>query len=155
VFRFLVVHGRTPLFLKREKKISKRKKHQESKFLEMSLEKQIETYVDNYKNAKNELSKAARAKSQYLTQLSENEMVLKELELLTNESEVYKLIGPILIKQEPSEAKSNVSKRIEFIQNEIKRLDDLGADLEKKYEESRKKVIEIQAKLQQQQVQKK
>lgn len=65
------------------------------------------------------MSKAARAKSQYLTQLSENEMVLKELELLTNESEVYKLIGPILIKQEPSEAKSNVSKRIEFIQNEM------------------------------------
>lgn len=44
---------------------------------------------------------------------------LQELEALPRDAEVYKLIGPALVKQEPDEAKSNVSKRLEFIQNEL------------------------------------
>ena len=31
---------------------------------------------------------------------------------------MFKLIGPVLIKQDLVEAKSNVTKRLEFIQNE-------------------------------------
>ena len=36
---------------------------------------------------------------------------------------MYKLIGPVLIKQDLVEAKSNVQKRLEYIQNETERLD--------------------------------
>jgi prefoldin beta subunit len=32
---------------------------------------------------------------------------------------VYKLIGPALIKQDAAEAKANVAKRIEFIKQEL------------------------------------
>lgn len=32
---------------------------------------------------------------------------------------VYKLTGPLMLKQEKSEAESNVSKRLEFIKNEM------------------------------------
>ena len=32
---------------------------------------------------------------------------------------MYKLVGPALIKQDLVEAKSNVSKRVEYIQNEM------------------------------------
>ena len=47
----------------------------------------------------------------------ENERA-QELERLEDDANVYKLIGPVLIKQDLVEAKSNVEKRLEFIQNE-------------------------------------
>eukprot|EP00963_Diacronema_lutheri_P001613 scaffold102_cov340-Pavlova_lutheri.AAC.70 len=43
----------------------------------------------------------------------------QELELLDDEANVYKLVGPALIKQDLVEAKSNVSKRVEYIKNEM------------------------------------
>jgi prefoldin beta subunit len=42
----------------------------------------------------------------------------QELEKLDEDANVYKLIGPVLIKQDLVEAKSNVGKRLEFISNE-------------------------------------
>ena len=42
----------------------------------------------------------------------------QELEMLDEDANVYKLIGPVLIKQDLVEAKSNVGKRLEFISNE-------------------------------------
>ena len=32
---------------------------------------------------------------------------------------MYKLVGPVLVKQEQAEAKSNVDKRLEFIKGEM------------------------------------
>lgn len=43
---------------------------------------------------------------------------MQELEKLDEDANVYKLIGPVLIKQDLVEAKSNVGKRLEFISNE-------------------------------------
>lgn len=48
---------------------------------------------------------------------------MQELELLDEDSNIYKLIGPVLIKQDPLEAKTNVKKRLEFIKGESDRLD--------------------------------
>ena len=50
-------------------------------------------------------------------------MVLQELELLDEDSNIFKLIGPILVKQDPLEATTNVKKRLDFIQGEVDRLD--------------------------------
>jgi prefoldin beta subunit len=77
-----------------------------------------------------ELSKLQSSRTQYMTQSNENDMVKKvavriskftmqELELLESDAEVFKLIGPALIRQEKSEAISNVSKRLEFILTEL------------------------------------
>ena len=48
---------------------------------------------------------------------------MQELDLANEDAKVYKLIGPTLIKQDPVEAKSNVNKRLEFINGELSRLD--------------------------------
>lgn len=37
---------------------------------------------------------------------------------------VYKLIGPVLVKQDMPDAKQNVAKRIDYINGEIKRHED-------------------------------
>lgn len=36
-----------------------------------------------------------------------------------SDAEVFKLVGPVLLKQEKSEALGNVNKRIDFINNEM------------------------------------
>lgn len=46
-------------------------------------------------------------------------IVLKELDLLQEDANVYKLIGPVLVKQDLAEANANVRKRIEYISAEL------------------------------------
>ncbi|URE09340.1 Prefoldin subunit [Musa troglodytarum] len=78
------------------------------------------------------IAKNHQVRKQYTIQLGENELVLKELELLNENSNVYKLIGPVLVKQDLAEANANVRKRIEYISAELKRLDGTLQDLEDK-----------------------
>jgi prefoldin beta subunit len=42
---------------------------------------------------------------------------------LTEDAKVYKLVGPVLMSVELEESKSNVNKRLEFIEGEIKKVD--------------------------------
>ncbi|GAB2226371.1 hypothetical protein Drorol1_Dr00022175 [Drosera rotundifolia] len=44
---------------------------------------------------------------------------IHELELLKEDTNVYKLIGPVLVKQDLVEANANVTKRIEYISAEL------------------------------------
>lgn len=51
------------------------------------------------------------------TQQTENDQVLKELDLLDSSAAVFKLIGGLMVKQSAEEAKGNVQKRLDFIQS--------------------------------------
>lgn len=62
---------------------------------------------------------AVEARQQLDSQLRENEQVAKEFNRLKQDNQVYKLIGPVLVKQDQVEAKTNVDKRIEFIKGEM------------------------------------
>ena len=44
---------------------------------------------------------------------------VQELDLLEDDANVYKLIGPVLVKQDLAEANANVRKRIEYISAEL------------------------------------
>jgi len=46
-------------------------------------------------------------------------MVLREMGFIEDNDSVYKLIGPVLVKQELDEAKTNLEKRVNFIQDEM------------------------------------
>ncbi|KAH0641874.1 hypothetical protein KY290_035196 [Solanum tuberosum] len=65
------------------------------------------------------ISKNHQIRKKYTIQLGENELVLKELDLLNEDANVYKLIGPVLVKQDMAEANANVKKRIEYISAEL------------------------------------
>ena len=39
--------------------------------------------------------------------------------MLEEDASVFKLIGPVLVKQELMEVKNNVTKRVEFIKNDM------------------------------------
>ena len=87
-----------------------------------------------------DLSRALGTRQQFAQQHSENSMVFKELEKLDDDANVYKLVGSVLIKQDLVEAKGNVTKRLEFIQNETDRLDKNVRGLESKQDAKHKEV---------------
>ena len=70
-----------------------------------------------------DIQQLAFSKQQTLAQFNENTLVKDELDLLTNQDSVYKLVGPALLKVDLEEAKGNVQKRLEFIETEMKKID--------------------------------
>ena len=44
---------------------------------------------------------------------------LQELDVLEDGAVVYKLVGPVLVKQELAEAKQTLEKRLEYIKKEL------------------------------------
>ena len=44
---------------------------------------------------------------------------LQEMELLDDSAIIYKMVGPVLVKQDPAEAKQTVTKRLDYITKEM------------------------------------
>ncbi|XP_011502730.1 PREDICTED: prefoldin subunit 6 [Ceratosolen solmsi marchali] len=108
------------------------------------VRKKLETELDKFKQVQKDYHKAVARRQILGSQLNENNVVKEELDLLNPGNEIYKLIGPILIKQELIEAKENVNKRVEFILSEIKRTEDLITSLDKKQETHKENLVKFQ-----------
>lgn len=98
------------------------------------IQKKLQKELEVFNGLQKEYRKAVAQKQQLDGQLNENKAVKDELLLLKKDSEVYKLIGPVLVKQDLEEAKQNVAKRMEYINKEIKRIDGHISALENKQE---------------------
>ncbi|PIO29856.1 hypothetical protein AB205_0136560 [Aquarana catesbeiana] len=79
-------------------------------------------------------------------------MYLQELGVLDDSNTVYKLIGPVLVKQDLEEAKSTVEKRLQYINGEIKRYETMLKDLEQKSEQQRASLTKLQQEYQRTQI---
>lgn len=66
-----------------------------------------------------DLQSAVEARQKLESQQQENVSVKQEFELLSDEANIYKMIGPVLMKQEKSEANMAVNGRLEFIEKEM------------------------------------
>ncbi|KAL7409354.1 Prefoldin beta-like protein [Mrakia frigida] len=118
---------------------------------DQSLETRLEEATVVFQKLQSDLSKAVEARQRLDSQRSENEGVLKEFALLQPHNTVYKLIGPGLVKQDQEEAKTNVDKRLEFINKEILRLEDSLKDLSSRSEKKKLEIVALQGQYQAQQ----
>uniref|UniRef100_A0A671WC65 Prefoldin subunit 6 n=1 Tax=Sparus aurata TaxID=8175 RepID=A0A671WC65_SPAAU len=94
------------------------------------------------------VSKSMSARQKLETQLTENNIVKEELDLLESANIVYKLIGPVLVKQDLDEAKATVTKRLEYINGEIQRYETLLKEMEKKSDQHREVLSSLQQEFQ-------
>ncbi len=108
------------------------------------IQRKMETEVTEIKKVEQEFQKVFKAKQSLIEKKSENEMVLAEFNLMSGDASVYKLVGPVLAKQDTNEAKTNVEKRIEYITKEIDRMDKLEQDFQNKVEERRGTIQKLQ-----------
>mmetsp|Transcript_19006 Transcript_19006/g.47066 ORF Transcript_19006/g.47066 Transcript_19006/m.47066 type:complete len:137 (+) Transcript_19006:103-513(+) len=114
-----------------------------------AMAKEIDVEVEKFKEIQAQLQSVRADLQTVLGQLTENEMVQKELELVDSSSNVYKMVGPVLIKNSLEDARDTVSKRLEFITAERDRLEAKSKELETKGGEIATKVQQMQAALQQ------
>ena len=110
---------------------------------------EIDKETANFREVQLQLQKVRGDLQIILGQLTENEMVQQELDVLDSGSNVYKMVGPVLIKNTLDDAKDTVSKRLEFITSEKQRLEAKGKKLETKGNEIAVKVQQMQGMLQQ------
>ncbi|KAL2108014.1 hypothetical protein VUR80DRAFT_4367 [Thermomyces stellatus] len=109
------------------------------------LQAQIEKASAEYQKLQQDLSAAVQSRQKLDSQRQENEGVKKEFDNLKDGEVIYKLVGPVLLKQEKFEAESTVKGRLEFISGEIDRVEGQVKDLQKKIDSKRAEIIQIQA----------
>jgi len=109
-----------------------------------AIQKKLQVELEKYKQMQKDVSKSMAARQKLEAQLTENNIVKEELDLLDSQNIVYKLIGPVLVKQDADEAKATVAKRLEYINGEIQRYEALLKDMEKKSEAHREVLSSLQ-----------
>lgn len=112
------------------------------------LNKKLESLSLDFSNHQNTLQDLITSRSQLETQYQENKIVRDEFAQIDGTSEsckIYKLVGPVLLPQDYSEAEMNVKKRIEFIEGEIKRVETRIEAEEKKMEGIRGDIVALRA----------
>ncbi|GAA6020032.1 hypothetical protein JCM8202_004961 [Rhodotorula sphaerocarpa] len=115
-----------------------------------ALEAKLQAATSAYTKLESDYARAVEARQLLDAQKTENEGVKKELASLTPNNKVYKLVGPVLMKQEQEEAKHNVDKRLEWINDEIKRAETKLKDVSSKLEEKKGEIVNLQGQYQQQ-----
>jgi prefoldin beta subunit len=79
----------------------------------------IQSLSDSYQSLQTNLSDLISARQKLESQQQENLSVQTEFSSLPDEATIYKLVGPVLLKQETDEAKRTVGGRLEFIKGEM------------------------------------
>lgn len=95
-----------------------------------------------------DLQGAVEARQKLEAQQSENQAVKKEFDGLDEDAGIYKLIGPVLLKQERTEAVSAVDGRLDYIGKEIDRTEDRIKELETAADNKRVELMQLQQKMQ-------
>lgn len=115
-------HNTPPHFPSRKKKTQNTQPTPTSSFRQLQTDFQTESNKVSLFSEKLQTLQQALARVQ--TQITESEMVKKELDTVKDGEEgVYKLIGTALVKQELPEAQQTIDSRLGYLNNEKNRLD--------------------------------
>ena len=104
------------------------------------LQERLESLMTEFQKLGKDYTRQVQTLNTLKSQLHENEVVKSEFDLLADDNAIYKLVGPVLIKQERPEARENVKRRIDFLQGEIKRTENMIHEVEVKQEKKRAEV---------------
>ncbi|KAL1990620.1 hypothetical protein VTN49DRAFT_6459 [Thermomyces lanuginosus] len=109
------------------------------------LQKRLQQLSEEYQKLQTELESTVEARQKLESQLQENRNVQQEFKSLDSDANIYKLVGPVLLKQDKSEAVMAVEGRLNFIEKEIQRIE---TQIKEINEKSEKKRTELQTQAQ-------
>ena len=101
----------------------------------------VDAEVQKFRRLQEELQELQGDLQTVAAQETENDIVKQELALLSDPAVVYKMIGPVLIKQDLDDAQQTVNKRLEFIRDEKKKM---MRKIDEKQERSQELAVKIQ-----------
>ncbi|KAI4132470.1 MAG: hypothetical protein LQ338_000690 [Usnochroma carphineum] len=111
-------------------------------------QQKLQTLSEEYQKLQTDLQTQITSLHRLESQKTENTSVRSTLSATDPSANIYKLIGPVLLKQDKQEAESAVEGRLEFIGNEMKRVEKLIAEMQEKSEGKKMEVYQLQMKLQ-------
>lgn len=115
--------------------------------VDKKLQEEFQGYMLNLQKNQKIIGKCIKLRQQLESQQTENDLVKKELDILEGDAVIYKLTGPVLVKQDLDEAKANVQKRLDYITGEVKRQENTIEDFETKQEKIRESLLKLQSSL--------
>ncbi|KAF7128488.1 hypothetical protein CNMCM5793_003276 [Aspergillus hiratsukae] len=113
-------------------------------------QKQLQALSDEYQKLQTDLEGFIDARQKLESQQQENKGVQGEFDKLDEDSKIYKIVGPVLLKQDKNEAVMAVNGRLEFIEKEIKRIEGQIKEAQEKAEKKRAEIVQFQSQIQQQ-----
>ena len=108
------------------------------------IQEQLQKELEIFQKLQKDIQKLVQGRQQLDAQYNENKIVKDELDLVEEGGNVFKLTGPVLIKQDLTEAKMNVQKRIDYIQGELKRHEASIKELTGKQDKQRETLTKLQ-----------
>ncbi|KAI1492268.1 Prefoldin beta-like protein [Biscogniauxia mediterranea] len=112
------------------------------------VQARLQSLSEEYTALQQELQVVVQSRQKLEAQKQENSGVKAEFDRLKDGENIYKLVGPVLLKQDKVEAESTVNGRLEFISKELERTETQIKEIQEKMERKKGDIIQIQAGLQ-------
>ncbi|TDZ16652.1 Prefoldin subunit 6 [Colletotrichum orbiculare MAFF 240422] len=106
------------------------------------LQAKLQKLSEEYQALQTEFQTTVQSRQKLEAQKQENE---GEFDKLKDGEQIYKLVGPVLLKQDKVEAESTVKGRLEFITKEIQRHETQIKDAQGRLEKKKGEIIQLQA----------
>jgi len=115
--------------------------------VDKKLREVFQKEVEGIESKQREIGKCVEIREKLESQLNENTIVKEELDILELGANVFKQVGPVLVKQDLEEAKVAVANRISFISTELSRQEKNIVSLQKDQEGHKEQLKILQSKL--------
>merc|ERR1711972_251986 len=112
-------------------------------------QQRVEKELEQFKALQESLQKSYESRMGLVAQQQETDLVKEEFDNLEEDAVVYKLVGPVMVKQNPDDAKANVEKRLDYIKGELERSNKIIETQEKEMNEKQQQIIKMQQAAQQ------
>ncbi|RGP65894.1 prefoldin beta subunit [Fusarium longipes] len=109
------------------------------------IQAKLQALSEDFQKLQGELQSAVESRQKLEGQKQENIGVQKEFDRLQEGETIYKLSGPVLLKQDKFEAENTVKGRLDYIGSEINRLEDTIKETQGKLEKKRNEIIQLQS----------
>eukprot|EP00518_Triparma_eleuthera_P015982 CAMPEP_0197545620 /NCGR_PEP_ID=MMETSP1320-20131121/588_1 /TAXON_ID=91990 /ORGANISM="Bolidomonas sp., Strain RCC2347" /LENGTH=133 /DNA_ID=CAMNT_0043105139 /DNA_START=99 /DNA_END=500 /DNA_ORIENTATION=- len=109
----------------------------------------VDSDLSEFRGLQSQISNLRQTQQKLMQQQNENDMVKAELGRL-QAGKVYKMVGPVLVEQDLEEAKTTVEKRLEFITNDLGKVEADCMQKEEKAREVADKIRKAQTEMQRQ-----
>ncbi|TEY84215.1 hypothetical protein BOTCAL_0019g00400 [Botryotinia calthae] len=113
-------------------------------------QQRLQALTEEYQKLQTDLQTSISSSQKLESQQQENK---SEFAALSSDSNIYKLVGPVLLKQDKTEAVMAVDGRLEFIEKEIKRVEQAIKDVQDKSDGLKMEIIKLQSETQEAQPQ--
>jgi len=109
----------------------------------------LQDLSEEYQKLQNDLNDNIQRLQKLESQRQENKSVKLEIDKLPEDANVYKLVGPVLLKQDKFDVDTTVDGRIQFIEGQIQDVERFISEAKEKTEKKRMEIFQLQSQVEQ------